>query len=55
MRAMDIRELLLTTRRIALVGASPKPDRASFRVMRFSDDNIRLIGFARRRSGHCSG
>ncbi|MBS7790156.1 CoA-binding protein [Roseococcus sp. SDR] len=35
MRAMDIRELLLTTRRIALVGASPKPDRASFRVMRF--------------------
>ena len=32
---MDIRELLLTTRRIALVGASPKPDRASFRVMRF--------------------
>ncbi len=33
--AMDIRELLLTTRRIALVGASNKPDRASFRVMRF--------------------
>ncbi len=35
MSRMDIRELLLTTRRIALVGASPKPDRASFRVMRF--------------------
>jgi uncharacterized protein len=33
--AMDIRELLLTTRRIALVGASNKPDRASFRIMRF--------------------
>lgn len=32
---MDIRELLLSTRRIALVGASLKPDRASFRVMRF--------------------
>lgn len=32
---MDIRELLLTTRRIALVGASHKPERASFRVMRF--------------------
>ena len=32
---MDIRELLLSTRRIALVGASNKPDRASFRVMRF--------------------
>ncbi len=35
MKGMDIRELLLTTRRIALVGASNKPDRASFRVMRF--------------------
>lgn len=35
MTRMDIRELLLTTRRIALVGASNNPDRASFRVMRF--------------------
>jgi predicted CoA-binding protein len=35
MSRMDIRELLLTTRRIALVGASNKADRASFRVMRF--------------------
>lgn len=35
MGAMDIPQLLLTTRRIALVGASNKPDRASFRVMRF--------------------
>ena len=35
MEGMDIRNLLLTTRRIALVGASNKPDRASFRVMRF--------------------
>ena len=32
---MDIRALLLSTRRIALVGASNKPDRASFAVMRF--------------------
>lgn len=32
---MDIRELLLTTRRIALVGASHKPERPSFGVMRF--------------------
>lgn len=32
---MNIRELLLSTRRIALVGASNKPDRASYRVMRF--------------------
>ena len=30
-----IRDLLLTTRRIALVGASAKPDRPSFGVMRF--------------------
>lgn len=35
MRTMNIRELLLTTRRIALVGASNKPDRASFGVLRF--------------------
>lgn len=35
MGAMDIRELLLTTRRIALVGASSKPERPSFGVMRF--------------------
>jgi predicted CoA-binding protein len=35
MKAVDIRNLLLTTRRIALVGASNKPDRASHRVMRF--------------------
>lgn len=32
---MDIRALLLNTRRIALVGASNKPHRASFGVMRF--------------------
>lgn len=32
---MDIRDLLLSTRRIALVGASNKPHRASFEVMRF--------------------
>lgn len=32
---MNIRELLLTTRRIALVGASNKPERASYRVLRF--------------------
>ncbi|WP_424811223.1 CoA-binding protein [Roseococcus sp. YIM B11640] len=32
---MDIRELLLTTRRIALVGASDRPDRASNDVMKF--------------------
>lgn len=32
---MDIRGLLLNTRRIALVGASNKPDRPSFGVMRF--------------------
>lgn len=35
MRTMNIRELLLTTRRVALVGASNKPDRASFGVLRF--------------------
>jgi hypothetical protein len=35
MARMDIRALLLTTRRIALVGASARPERASFRVMRF--------------------
>lgn len=35
MAAMDIRGLLLSTRRIALVGASNRPERASFRVMRF--------------------
>jgi len=32
---MDIRDLLLSTRRIALVGASNKANRASFQVMRF--------------------
>ena len=32
---MDIRALLLATRRIALVGASNKPERASHGVMRF--------------------
>ncbi|MDB5412787.1 MAG: CoA-binding protein [Rubritepida sp.] len=32
---MDIRTLLLSTRRIALVGASNKADRPSFGVMRF--------------------
>ncbi len=32
---MDIRDLLLSTRRIALVGASDRPDRASNEVMRF--------------------
>jgi predicted CoA-binding protein len=31
----DIRELLLSTRRIALVGASDRPDRASHEVMGF--------------------
>jgi len=30
-----IREILTTTRRIAVVGASNKPDRPSFEVMRF--------------------
>lgn len=32
---MDIKELLLTTRRIALVGASDRPDRPSHGVMKF--------------------
>ncbi|MBS7810936.1 CoA-binding protein [Roseococcus pinisoli] len=32
---MDIQDLLLSTRRIALVGASDRPDRASNEVMRF--------------------
>lgn len=32
---MDIRDLLLTTRRIALVGASDRPDRPSHGVMKF--------------------
>ena len=32
---MELRPLLLNTRRIALVGASNKPERASFSVMRF--------------------
>ncbi|MCU0945423.1 MAG: CoA-binding protein [Rubritepida sp.] len=31
----EIRDLLLRTRRIALVGASDRPDRPSFGVMRF--------------------
>lgn len=32
---MDIKDLLLTTKRIALVGASNRPDRASHEVMKF--------------------
>lgn len=32
---MDIRDLLLTTKRIALVGASDRPDRPSHGVMKF--------------------
>jgi predicted CoA-binding protein len=32
---MDIRDLLLTTKRIALVGASDRPDRPSHEVMKF--------------------
>jgi hypothetical protein len=32
---MDIKDLLLTTKRIALVGASDRPDRPSYGVMKF--------------------
>jgi predicted CoA-binding protein len=32
---MDIKDLLLSTKRIALVGASDRPDRASHGVMKF--------------------
>ena len=34
----DIADLLATTRTIAMIGASDRPDRASFRVMKFLQD-----------------
>ena len=37
-RAEDIRDLLAATRTIALVGASDRPDRPSYGVMRFLQD-----------------
>jgi len=40
MKQNDIAEILSTTRTIALVGASDKPDRPSYRVMKYLLDQV---------------
>lgn len=47
MKENDIAGILTSTRTIALVGASDKPDRPSYRVMKYLLDQVsRYPGFA---------
>ncbi|VCW24820.1 hypothetical protein BANRA_05102 [Klebsiella pneumoniae] len=49
MKENDIAGILTSTRTIALVGASDKPDRPSYRVMKYLlDQGITLSRFRRR-------
>lgn len=55
MKQNDIAEILSTTRTIALVGASDKPDRPSYRVMKYLlDQGYHVIPYRQKwQAKHC--
>lgn len=55
MKENDIAEILTSTRTIALVGASDKPDRPSYRVMKYLLDQAITLSRSRQkwRGKHC--